>query len=105
VDIKGFQEKRRKKRREQLLRMFVELHEEFDELIPAIKADISNIFSLVDIFHKVDRATGIIKRYKQLMNEAQYFGIEPLPEPKLPEEIMEAYVLIVGRRPRPAPKA
>jgi hypothetical protein len=39
------------------------------------------------------------------MNEAQYFGIEPLPEPKLPEEIMEAYVLIVGRRPRPAPKA
>jgi 2-hydroxy-3-keto-5-methylthiopentenyl-1-phosphate phosphatase len=38
--LKGFQEKRRKKRREQLLRMFVELHEEFDELIPAIKADI-----------------------------------------------------------------
>ena len=53
--LKGFQEKRRSKRKETLLRMFVELHEEFDELIPAIKADISNILSLADICHHVDR--------------------------------------------------
>jgi hypothetical protein len=103
--LKGFQEKRRTKRREKLLRMFVELHDEFDRLIPAIEADISNILSLVDIFHKIDRATGIIKRYKQLMNEAKYYGLDPLPEPKLPEKIIEAYVLIVGRRPRPALRA
>jgi len=100
--LKGFKEERRSKRKETLLRMFVELHEEFDELIPGMTADISNILSLADICHHVDRAVGIIKRYKQLANEATHFDLNPLPVPELPEGIVEAYVLIVGRRPRPA---
>ena len=53
--LKGFQEDRRTKRRETLLRMFVELHDEFDSLVPTITADISNILSLAHICHHVDR--------------------------------------------------
>jgi hypothetical protein len=102
---KRFQQERRAKRREKLLRLLVELHEEFEELIPLITADISNLLSLADIFHCVDRAVGIIKRYKQLANEAQHLGLESPPVPQLPDGIMEAYVLIVGRRPRAVPKA
>ena len=102
---KRFQQERRAKRKEKLLRLFVELHEEFEELVPAIRADISNLLCLADIFHHVDRAVGIIKRYKQLANEAQFLDLEPPPVPQLPERIMDAYVFIVGRRPRPAPKA
>jgi hypothetical protein len=104
VLLKRFREEKRTKRREKLLLMFGQLHDEFDELIPAIKADISNILNLADIFHKIDRATGIIKRYKQLSFEARYLDLEPPPLPELPEDIIEAYVLIVGRRPRPASK-
>jgi hypothetical protein len=37
---KRFQQQRRAKRREKLLRLFVELIDEFEELIPAITADI-----------------------------------------------------------------
>ncbi len=103
--FKRFRQERRAKRRETLLHMFVELHEEFEELVPAMRADISNLLCLADIFHHVDRAVGIIKRYKQLANEAQHLGLEPPPVPQLPDGIMEAYVLIVGRRPRAAPKA
>jgi len=102
---KRFQQERRAKRRETLLQLFVELHEEFEELVPPITADISNLLCLADIFHQVDRAVGIINRYKQLANEAQHLGLEPPPVPQLPDGIMEAYVLIVGRRPRAAPKA
>ena len=101
---KRFQQERRAKRREKLSRLFVELHEQFEELVPPITADISNLLSLADIFHHVDRAGGIIKRYKQLANEAQHLGLEPPPVPQLPDGIMEAYVLIVGRRPRAVPK-
>ncbi len=100
-----FQQERRAKRRETLLHLFVELHAEFDQLVPPIIADISNLLCLADIFHHVDRAVGIIKRYKQLANEAQHLGLEPPPIPQLPDGIMEAYVLIVGRRPRAAPRA
>ena len=103
--FKRFQQERRAKRREKLLRLFVELHEEFEELVPVMRADISNLLCLADIFHQVDRAVGIIKRYTQLVNEAQFLGLEPPPVPQLPDGIMEAYVLIVGRRPRAAPKA
>ncbi len=103
--LKRFQQERRAKRREKLSRLFVELHEEFEELVPPITADILNLLCLADIFHQVDRATGIIKRYKQLANEAQHLGLEPPPVPQLPDGIMEAYVLIVGRRPQAAPKA
>lgn len=103
--LKRFQEERRAKRKKTLLRMFVELHEKFDELIPAIKADISNILSLADICHHVDRAVGIIKRYKQLAIEAQHYDLEPPSVPELPEDILEAYVLIVGRRPRPVSRS
>ena len=102
---KRFQQKRRVKRGEKLLRLFAELHEEFEELLPAITAEISNLLGLADILRYVDRAAGIIKRYKQLENEAQHLGIEPPPVPQLPDGIMEAYVLIVGRRPRVALKA
>lgn len=90
---------------EKLRRLFVGLHEEFEELVPAMAADISNLLGLADILRHVDRAAGIIKRYEQLANEAQHLGLEPPPMPKLPDGIMEAYVLIVGRRPRPVPKA
>jgi hypothetical protein len=100
---KRFQQERRAKRRQKLLRLFVELYEEFEELVPPITADISNLLSLADIFHQVDRAAGIIKRYKQLAPEAQNLGLEPSPAPQLPDGIMEAYVLIVGRRPRAIP--
>jgi bifunctional ADP-heptose synthase (sugar kinase/adenylyltransferase) len=100
-----FQQQRRAKRREKLLRLFVELHEEFEALVPQITADISNLLSLADIICCVDRAAGIIKRYKQLANEAKHLGLEPPPVPQLPDGITEAYVLIVGRRPRPASKA
>ncbi len=103
--LKRFQQERRAKRREKLLQLFIDLHEEFEELVPAIRADISNLLGLADIFHQVDRAAGIIKRYKQLANEAQHLGLEPPPVPQLPDGIMEAYVLIVGRRPRAAPRA
>jgi hypothetical protein len=102
---KRFQQERRAKRREKLLPLFAELHEEFDGLVPAMRADISNLLCLADIFHHVDRAAGIIKRYKQLAHEAQHLGLEPPLVPQLPEGIMEAYVLIVGRRPRAALKA
>ena len=102
---KRFQQERRARRREKLSRLFAELHAEFEELVPAMRADISNLLCLADIFHHVDRAVGIIKRYKQLANEAQHLGLEPPPVPQLPAGIMEAYVLIVGRRPRAAPKA
>ena len=101
---KRFQQKRRAKRTEKLLRLFVELHEKFEELLPAITADISNLLGLADILWHVDRASGIIKRYKHLANEAQHLSIEPPPVPQLPDGIMEAYVLIVGRRPRPVLK-
>ena len=100
-----FQQQRRAKRREKLLRLFVELHDEFEALVPQITADISNLLCLVDIICRVDRAVGIIKRYKQLSYEAQHLGLEPPPEPQLPDGIMEAYVLIVGKKPRPASKA
>jgi DNA-binding SARP family transcriptional activator len=102
---KRFQQQRRAKRRQKLLRLFVELHDEFEELVPQITADITNLLSLADIFHQVDRASGIIKRYKQLAKEAQQLGLEPPPVPQLPDGIIEAYVLIVGRRPRAASKA
>jgi hypothetical protein len=102
---KRFQQERRAKRKETLLRLFAQLHAEFEELVPPITADISNFLCLADIFHYVDRAAGIINRYKQLANEAQHLGLEPPPAPQLPDGIMEAYVLIVGRRPRPAPTA
>jgi DNA-binding SARP family transcriptional activator len=85
--FKRFQQERRAKRREKLSRLFVDLHEEFEELIPSITADIPNLLSLADIFHQVDRASGIIKRYKQLASEAQHLGLEPPPEPQLPEGI------------------
>lgn len=101
---KRFQQERRAKRREKLLRLFVGLHEEFEELIPAINAEISDLLSLADILRRVDLAASIIKRYKQLADEAQHLGLEPPPVPQLPDGIMEAYVLIVGRRPRPASK-
>ncbi len=103
--LKRFQQERRAKRREKLLGLFIDLHEEFEELVPPITADISNLLCLADIFHHVDRAVGIIKRYKQLADEAMHLGLEPPPVPQLPDGIMEAYVLIVGRRPRAAPKA
>ena len=103
--FKRYQQERRAKRREKLLRLFAELHKEFEELVPAITTEITNLLSLADILRYVDRAAGIIKRYKQLANEAQHLGIEPPPMPQLPNGIMEAYVLIVGRRPRPALKA
>ena len=103
--LKRFQQERRAKRREKLLQLFVELHEEFEGLVPPITADISNLLCLADIFYHVDRAAGIIKRYTQLANEAQHLGLEPPPVPQLPVGIVEAYVLIVGRRPRAAPKA
>jgi hypothetical protein len=103
--FKRFRQERRAKRREKLLRLFVELHEEFEELVPPITADITNLLCLADILHHVDRASDIIKRYKQLANEAQFLDLEPPPVPQLPNGIMEAYVFIVGRRPRPAPKA
>ena len=99
-----FQQQRRTKRREKLLQLFVELHEEFEALVPQITADISNLLSLANIICRVDRAVGIIKRYKQLTYEAQHLSLKPPPVPKLPDGIMEAYVLIVGRRPRPASK-
>jgi hypothetical protein len=102
---KRFQQERRAKRREKLLRLFAELHKEFEQLVPRIAADISNLLSLADIFHHVDSAAGIIKRYEQLAHEARHLGFEPPPVPQLPEGIMEAYVLIVGRRPQAAPKA
>ena len=102
---KRFQQERRAKRRDKLSRLFVELHENFDELVPQIMADISNLLSLADIFHQIDRAVGIIKRYKQLAHEARHLGLKPPPVPQLPDGIMEAYVLIVGRRPRAASKA
>ena len=102
---KRFQQKRRAKRTEKLLRLFVELHEKFEELLPAITAEISNLLGLADILWHVDRASGIIKRYKQLANEAQHLGLKPPPVPQLPHGILEAYVLIVGRRPRVALKA
>ena len=103
--MKHFQQERRARRKETLLRLFAQLHAEFEELVPAMTADISNLLCLADIFHQVDRAAGIIKRYKQLANEARHLGFEPRPVPQLPDGIMEAYVLIVGRRPRAAPKA
>jgi DNA-binding SARP family transcriptional activator len=96
---KRFQQERRAKRRKKLPRLFVKLHEEFEELVPPITANIINLLCLADIFHQVDRAAGIIKRYKQLANEAQHLGLEPPPVPQLPNGIMEAYVLIMGRRP------
>jgi bifunctional ADP-heptose synthase (sugar kinase/adenylyltransferase) len=99
-----FQQQRRAKRREKLLQLFVELHEEFEALLPQMTADISNLLSLADIICCVDRAVGIIKRYKRLANEAQQLGLEPPPQPQLPDGIFEAYVLIVGRMPRPASK-
>jgi DNA-binding SARP family transcriptional activator len=102
---KRFQQQRRAKRREKLLELFVELHEEFEELVPQMTAEISSLLNLADIFHHVDRAAGIIKRYKQLENEAQHLGLEPPPVPQLPDGIIEAFVLIVGRRPRAASKA
>jgi hypothetical protein len=102
---KRFQQERRAKRKEKLLRLFAQLHAEFEELVPPITADISNLLCLADIFHHVDRAVGVIKRYTQLANEGQHLGLEPPPAPQLPDGIMEAYVLIVGRRPRAAPKA
>ena len=88
-----------------MLELFVELHEEFEALVPQMTADISNLWSLADIICRVDRAVGITKRYKQLANEAKHLGLEPPPAPQLPDGIMEAYVHIVGRRPRPASKA
>ena len=100
-----FQQQRRANRREKLLQLFVELHGEFEALVPQMTADISNLLSLAKIVCSVDRATGIIKRYKQLAYEAKHLGLKPLPAPQLPDGIMEAYVLIVGRRPRPAAKA
>lgn len=102
---KRFQQERRAKRRQKLLRLFIELREEFEEVVPQITADISNLLCLADILHQVDRAAGIIKRYKQLANEARFLGLEPPPASQLPDGIMEAYVLIVGRRPRAVPKA
>ncbi len=102
---KRFQQERRAKRREKLLRLFVELHDEFEGLVPVMRADISNLLSLADIFHQVDRAAAIIKRYEQLAYEGQHLGLEPPSAPQLPDGIMEAYVLIVGRSPRAAPKA
>ena len=102
---KRFQRERRAKRKETLLRLFAQLHAEFEKLVPPITADISNLLCLADIFHHVDRAAGIIKRYEQLASEAQHLGLEPPPVPQLPDGIMEAYVLIVGRRPRAVPKS
>ena len=102
---KRFQQERRATRREKLLRLFVELHEEFEQLVPTVTADISNLLNLADIFHHVDRTVGIIKRYKQLAHEAQHLGLEPPPVPQLPDGIMESYVLIVGHRPRAGRKA
>lgn len=103
--FKRFQQERRAKRKETLLQLFVALHEEFEQLVPPITADISNLLCLADILHHVDRASGIIKRYKQLANEAQHLGLDPPSIPQLPDGIAEAYVLIVGRRPRAAPRA
>jgi predicted transcriptional regulator len=103
--LKRFQHERRAKRREKLLQMFVELHCEFDSLLPAIGANITDLLGLAVIFHQVDRAVGIIKRYKQLANEARHLGLEPPPDPQLPQGITEAYVLVVGRRPRATPMA
>jgi hypothetical protein len=91
-------------KRYKLLQLFVDLHGEFDSLVPAIGADIIDVLSLAGIFHQVDRATGIIKRYEQLVNEARHLGLEPPPAPQLPRGITEAYVLVVGRRPRAAPR-
>ena len=102
---KRFQLERRAKRKETLLRLFAQLHAEFEELVPPITADITDLLCLADIFHHVDRAVGIIKRYKQVANEAKHLGLEPPAAPQLPDGIIEAYVLIVGRRPQAAPKS
>ena len=68
-------------------------------------AEMSSLLGLADILRHVDQAAGIIKKYKQLANEAQHLGLESPPVPQFPAGIMDAYVLIVGRRPRPALKA
>jgi len=103
---KRLQQKRRAKRREKLLRLFVELYDEFEALVPQITVDITSLLSLANVLRHVDRAAGIIKRYQQLANEAQHLGgIKPPPVPQIPDGIVEAYVLIVGRRPRPVLKA
>jgi hypothetical protein len=102
--LKRFQENRRTARKKKLLELFMGLHDEFDSLVPTITANISNILSLADICHHVDRAAGITKRYKQLADEARHYDLQPPPVPELPENIIEAYVLIVGRRPRPKSK-
>ena len=73
--LKHFQKDRRRARKKKLLKLFGELHDEFDSLVPVITANISNILSLSNICHHVDRAVGIIKRYKQLANEAQHYDI------------------------------
>ena len=99
-----FQQQRRTKRREKLLRLFVELHGEFETLVPQMTADISNLLSLADIICCMDRATSIIKRYEQLAYETKHLTLEAPPAPQLPDVIMEAYVLIVSGRPRPASK-
>jgi hypothetical protein len=57
------------------------------------------LVDLADKLHSVDRAAALIKRYKQLEWEAKILGLEPLPAPQVPPEVMGAYVLIVGRKP------
>ena len=49
---KRFQDQRRARRREKLLGLFVELHNEFDELVPAIIAEITNLLSLADTVNR-----------------------------------------------------
>ena len=91
----SFQLKRREKRKQLLHSLLSDIRADFEGL----QGGMQGLVDLADRLHSVDRAVALAKRYQQLEWEAKLLGLEPLPAPQVPPEVMGAYVLIVGRKP------
>jgi hypothetical protein len=95
----AFQERRRERRRQQILLLLAGIRDEFQGLLVAIGGQLQGLADLADRLRSVERAVTLAKRYGQLAGEARLLGLEPPPALEVPATMVDAYVLLVGRRP------
>ena len=95
----GFQVRRRERRRQQILLLLAGIRDEFEGLLVRVEGQLQGLADLADRLRSVERAVGLTKRYGQLAGEARLLGLEPPPAPEVPATLLDAYVLLVGRRP------
>ena len=91
----SYQLKRREKRKQVLHFLLSDIRADYEGL----QGGMQGLVELAERLHSVDRAVALGKRYKQLEWEARVLGLDPLPAPEVPPEVVGAYVMIVGRRP------